>query len=414
MNVYIWGIGENGIKVLNALNKNARMVAFIDNNPNKIGTLFCGYDVISFSEAIKSENFDYIIVSIKNPKSVIWQIEKTDSKIMGKTICFYGNEEKNHLEYADVLDIDKWKIASLELRVYELERKLQSLSENIGYEVADGIEKGIYRFPIVRSAEEAVERIVNNHCSYVRYGDGEFEIIAGNERAPFQRIDEELSRRLREILASDDERLLIGIANNYGNLDEYWDNTKNGIREYMTPSVRKRHMSLLREGYQYYDAYMFKGYFPYVDKESVADRYSLVKRIWDNRDIVIVEGKETRSGVGNDLYSGTSSIQRILCPTKNAFSVYSDILSEVEKCDKSKLILVILGPTSEILVYDLMLRGFQAVDVGQIDMDYEWFLAKATDRVPIVGKYVSQLAETTVEENNDSEYMEQIISKVGI
>ena len=50
--------------------------------------------------------------------------------------------------------------------------------------------------------------------------------------------------------------------------------------------------------------------------------------------------------------------------------MYEDILNAALCIDQSCLILVILGPAAEPLVYDLMRSGYQAVDIGQIDMDY--------------------------------------------
>ena len=81
----------------------------------------------------------------------------------------------------------------------------------------------------------------------VRYGDGEFEIMAGKEGLIYQKYSSELAERLRAILRSDDNRLLIGIANNYGNLDQYTEDTANGIRVYMKELIREFHMSLLEE-----------------------------------------------------------------------------------------------------------------------------------------------------------------------
>ena len=38
--------------------------------------------------------------------------------------------------------------------------------------------------------------------------------------------------------------------------------------------------------------------------------------------------------------------------------------------------LIALGPTATILAYDLAEKGVQALDVGHIDIEYEWFLRK--------------------------------------
>ncbi len=40
-----------------------------------------------------------------------------------------------------------------------------------------------------------------------------------------------------------------------------------------------------------------------------------------------------------------------------------------------------LGPTAKLLSYDLTKRGYQAIDLGHIDSEYEWFQMKAESKV---------------------------------
>ena len=51
---------------------------------------------------------------------------------------------------------------------------------------------------------------------------------------------------------------------------------------------------------------------------------------------------------------------------------------------KNKLILIALGPTATILAYDLYKLGYRAIDIGHIDIEYEWFLRKANTKIPII------------------------------
>jgi glycosyltransferase family protein len=115
----------------------------------------------------------------------------------------------------------------------------------------------------------------------------------------------------------------------------------------------------------------------YNDKRKSIKYFERIKNIWDEREVVIVERKKRRLGVGNDLFENSKSIQRIICPSINAFSNYTEILNEVKKLDKSKLILIALGPTATVLAYDLSIAGYQAIDIGHIDIVYEWYLKKS-------------------------------------
>ena len=74
------------------------------------------------------------------------------------------------------------------------------------------------------------------------------------------------------------------------------------------------------------------------------------------------------------------SIERIICPSENAFEIYEKIYNEVLKVDKNKTILLALGPTATVLAYDLYKAGYRTIDIGHVDIEYEWFLMKATTK----------------------------------
>ena len=78
------------------------------------------------------------------------------------------------------------------------------------------------------------------------------------------------------------------------------------------------------------------------------------------------------------------------------------------------MILITLGPTATILAYDLAMQGYQAIDLGQVDNEYEWFLRHATERIVIEGKSVSELAWYRIPETQiyDDRYETQIIAHV--
>ena len=115
----------------------------------------------------------------------------------------------------------------------------------------------------------------------------------------------------------------------------------------------------------------------------------LMKRIWDNENVVFVEGVYSRLGVGNDLFNNAKSIKRIICPATNAFEVYDEIIGEVKKQTKDKLVMIALGMTATCLAYDLYKLGYWAIDIGHVDVEYEWWKMGAKKKVPIKGKFVA-------------------------
>ena len=290
--------------------------------------------------------------------------------------------------------------------------------KNIYFEINDPrIKRDDFFYPIIESSETAVDEIVNNRRSMARFGDCEFSTIAHIIRQNYQSVvDDNLSQRLIEVLNCEDEGLMIGLADNYGNLDTYTIIAQLDIRHYLPPEVRRTHLALLKPNKTYYNAYITRPYVLYADNQTDAPalRFKNLKRIWDKRDCIFVEGCYTRLGYGNDLFDNANSIKRILCPAENAFFQYDKILETCLQQDKDVLFLIALGPTASVLAYDLFKAGHQAVDIGHIDMEYEWFLQGKGRRTPVKGKYNNELIkEMVLYPIEDETYLSQIIAEIG-
>ena len=75
---------------------------------------------------------------------------------------------------------------------------------------------------------------------------------------------------------------------------------------------------------------------------------------------------------------------------ENAFEKYDEILSSVKKnCKKDDLIIIALGPTASILAYELS-EEYQALDMGHVDIEYEWYKMAVTEKVPVKNKHVNE------------------------
>ena len=152
----------------------------------------------------------------------------------------------------------------------------------------------------------------------------------------------------------------------------------------------------------------------YKDKSKAPNFIKNLKKIWDNKNILIIEGNSSRVGIGNDLFINAKSIKRIICPSRNAFNVYNKIIKSVLKLKEKRLILIALGPTASVLSYDLYKLGYQTIDFGHLDIEYEWFLRKATRKIQIENKYVSEAngSNYNFSKVKDKNYYNQIISQI--
>lgn len=274
---------------------------------------------------------------------------------------------------------------------------------------------------VVMSPNDTIEYIMRKKCSISRFGDGELGIILGSNKPEFQNYNDSLQKRLVEILRSKDENVLvclpafISIRHNWtpeANLyweRWFWDDYKLFKIAKIVPFKR---LQIKKYG----NSHITRPYMDYENKSDSNNRFMQLRQLWDHRDIVIVEGERSMIGVGNDLLNNCKSIRRVLCPSKNAFDKYDEILKMIlKKCKTDDLILAALGPTATVLCYDLSKRGFQALDVGHIDIEYEWYSNKATQKKVIPGKDsweggLEQIEESQIRDNK--EYNNQIIGRV--
>lgn len=283
---------------------------------------------------------------------------------------------------------------------------LKNRIENLPYEMNDPACSGKYALPHIMSLEETILEIVNNHKSIARFGDGEFGLMFGDARWRFQRTDEKLAQRLRQVVMSDEPNILIGLINFYGDLSHRTAHDADGIRSYITPSIRAQHMQLLSLERLYANTG--------ISRATSWEMVRLQKMIWDKKDCVFIEGNQTRMGVGNDLFDNARSIQRILCPAENAFERYEEILNEARKLPTDKTLLIALGPTASVLAYDLALMGYHAIDIGHVDLSYEWLIRNNGIKTAVTTKYNNEYPNGyIVEDIHDPVYDSQIIADVS-
>lgn len=295
-------------------------------------------------------------------------------------------------------------------------RQHEAILNNLKYEFSDSRNNSFSNvfLPKFRSNAETIRLIVEEKKSLARFGDGEFSIAFDIPRQKFQKIDSKLKARIWEVLNTTHPQLILAIADQYGNLDKYNDFSAYAIRIYMTDETRKMHRKILSDSIEYSDAYITRPYVLYKDvfTEEPKKRFESLKRIWEGKRVMVVEGAQTRLGVRNDLFAKAVAIYRILAPATNSFDQYDNLLKECLKhADNVDLFLLAIGPSSGILAYDLTVNGYQAVDVGHIDLEYEWFLAGKGTRVSIPYKYNNEIeGGDVVEAIHDDKYESQIVA----
>lgn len=259
-----------------------------------------------------------------------------------------------------------------------------------------------------------LDYVLNNKKSLSRYGDGEFKIILNDGNPNFQKYDRLLAMRLKEVLVSNDERVLISVPLPFINLK----GEKRSSKFFWLAFLNKYSENLnqfLNTNYTYGNAGVSRFYLGQTNKEYSKQVFRKFKSIWNDQNILIIEGRYTRLGLGNDLFDNASSVRRILCPEKDAFQKYDKILDKIISVYDNELVIIALGPTASVLAYDLSEKGIWALDVGHIDIEYEWMIAGAEERIGIKGKYISELKDKgdfSLVQNLEEKFFNEIIHEI--
>lgn len=418
MKVILFGVGKYLEGIENLLQDDVEILFYVDNNEAKQKKLRNGKKIYALME-MPDAAFDYIIISAYNYKLMEKQlIENGFSK---EQIIPFFKENLSFGDYSEIFRAIRSIQYSLECRmkyhVEKIDNRYKLFYDNMLYELADMARRGSIELPKICTVEETCEKIIKDKVSLSRYGDGEFQIILGAAKDVYQDDDEKLAQRLQEILKSNLDGHIVALADDYGCMEGRREENKISTRKYMTKEKRMQHYQYIDMEKQYYNNYISRPYvsYPHDEREKAANRFNALKQIWQGQKLLFVEGDRTRMGVGNDLFSNAESIERIIAPNKNAFTVYNEIFSSVlELADKEQLILIALGPAATVLAYDLAKEGYWAIDIGHLDLEYEWYL-KGEGFSYIPNKYNNEVpGDTVVEDICDESYEKSIIKTITL
>lgn len=268
--------------------------------------------------------------------------------------------------------------------------------------------------PRVLSIEDTINTIKKNKSSVARFGDGEMKLITGLP-IQFQKFDCELSSALEQVLRTQSSaRFIVCIPDTFDSTAKFEKQARKYWERFMehNRNIWKQH--LLKDG-TYGNAFISRPYMIFKDKTKSGQHINSMMSLWEGRDILIVEGELSRLGVGNRLFSNTASTTRILCPNHNAWQYRKEILDACLSFPKDFMILLSLGPTATVLAYRLSEAGYQAIDIGHIDVELEWLNIGATSKIPIKGKIVNEAqTDEPIDACKDSQYTASIINKIGV
>ena len=256
----------------------------------------------------------------------------------------------------------------------------------------------------VHTVDETIEELLYSNKSMVRFGDGEVTVIRGKD-LKLQEINSEMSEGLKRMLKYEHENMIVTIPEIFGDMSMYRKESRQFWKEHLL-IYRRIYKKYCNPDKIYYSTSFSRFYYAFEDKQFCDVWAECIKQIWKDKDIVIVEGERTHNGVGNDLFSTAQSVERIIGPASNAYSRLDEILECCRKYSKDRLFLLSLGVAAKFITEQLFLEGYRVLDIGNLDVEYEWYIHKEKKKVELSKhKVVGELANR---EAGYEKYLEQI------
>lgn len=254
-----------------------------------------------------------------------------------------------------------------------MKRKIKDILAAIVYFL---YEKGILRSSIkVHSIDETIDELLHTEKSMVRFGDGEIVMIKGVDLM-LQKASAEIADGLKEILAYRYDDLIVTIPGIFDGLSDHHKASQKFWRDHLL-FCRKTYETYCNPNRVYYTTFVSRCYYFAKDRTPCDGWFAKIRKIWENRDVVIVEGSRTHNGVGNDLLDTAKTIERIICPPSDAYGALPAILEACTAYEKDRLFLLSVGVAAKFLAAELFRQGYRVLDIGNLDMEYEWYVRRA-------------------------------------
>ncbi len=227
------------------------------------------------------------------------------------------------------------------------------------------------KVPQIKNNEETIQELINSNKSLIRFGDGEFSLMEGI-KIVFQDVNQKLVDYLKEIFAFNHENLLIGI------FEPYYDfpiNLNKMSKRFVLNWLPKWHY--IAEKYYnmskvYYSTHISQAY-PVFQEYDFDRHYNNLKMIWDDKAITIICGDRVFNNIEYNIFENAKDVQYIYGPTSNAFDKFDDLMQELDKIDRSRMLIFAIGPCGKALAYEMFKKGYRVLDLGHLVKDYDFY-----------------------------------------
>lgn len=185
--------------------------------------------------------------------------------------------------------------------------------------------------------EDTIKGIINRN-SFIRFGDGEFEILKG-QGIHFQKASKELTNELEKVINKNNYMR----AYFHQNKDKRWSGYCDKAAEIANDNMIYYHDTLIFRSKR--NSYIYLPLFRY----------------FKNKNFIVVTSNKSGYGYINRLSKKSNFV---ICDSNDCFSQYDKLLKECTMYDNSHIVLLSCGPCGKILAHVLIKKGYQVIDIG--------------------------------------------------
>ena len=259
----------------------------------------------------------------------------------------------------------------------------------------------------VMSIGDTIRSVRDKNLSIVRFGDGELTIIRGR-KSTTQEYNPILAEKLETVLRTQEDGFLIAVMDIFagGALKQYTDASKLFWMEHLF-FYRQYYRRYLRKDCTYGNTFFSREYLTLRDHSQCSEWFHDLKEIWKDKKILILEGRESLNGVGNDLFAGASQISRIIVPATNCFDRYEQILKlcKSRTCD---MVLLSMGAAAKPMALDLFPLGYRVLDIGNLNMEYVAYQLQIDDKA----KLKEKMSQRNEQNKKNEIYKSEIVATI--
>lgn len=242
------------------------------------------------------------------------------------------------------------------------------------------LDDGIYEYGLklpgyqhlnVLGHNESIEYIIKSKKSFVRFCDGEINLMKGISQ-PFQEYDKELVERLYNILKIPRKDLLVGLNQQYFGPGYIYSNF-NYNRRHAYEFRRFLEDTCNRET-TYIDGRCTFYEFGNNGEETV-QFWKSWKEAFKDKDLVIICGEGILDKLQYDVFENAKSKTYIYGPSKHAWRMHEQIVCKIkEQVRKDQLLVFILGMAGKAIIPEVTEMGYCAWDIGHMAKSYNAYM----------------------------------------